>query len=407
MINRNEKEQATMTDKTDNDPRIDTRPDLESGLTYRDMPRCLLVVPEITRRGGQRYERIDDKLIEGRAVEAAESRELVTHKHVANKLELQTANKIVNQAKYAFGRLGRHTPGGIVVNASKRADVEALSAKWRAEADAFNRAEPSDFGEDETRRHCSVGCYVWVFEIGDANAANLDAVIDDLKGSLDSLESAMLDIDPDGIRKVLKDSRGFASVMPEAVAERIAAARESAQAKATEISRGEKKVKRLDAKLAEELGETDPAAYAEALNQLLTGPLTGELARRAERITKLIDDKETTVNGLEVAKRKLDTSPIRAARFALLGGDAAMSEARAEAAEAPRSSGIGARIAAMSDSPRGEAAEADADAEPETESPDPDAKADADRDGEPSQPRRRMLSGGAAARFARLSGRGQ
>jgi HPt (histidine-containing phosphotransfer) domain-containing protein len=365
-----------------------TDSDYTPGLSVRDLPDCLLLVPEIGKRGGLHYIRVSERNVA--TDDNSAKLEMETVKIVDDVDEHSEATGLVTRWKYALGKLGRHTPGGIVVRKDRLAEVTELCDAGR---DAF-----AEF--NARAKTCKVSFYAWVFEVNGSNAANLQSLIDDIGEKLSELESAMVSMDPKGMRDVLKKSKGFAELLPAEVAERLAAARESAQAKAEELSRAEKKIGRLDKKLQDELGTTDPEAYTAAIDEMLAGPLSGELASRATRIAKLVEDKESTIVDLEQAKRTIDTSAIRLARFSVLGSPAQDASDASDAAGAARAA---ARFGALVPGAEGPGAKA------ETESEDSDAKADAPSEPEtsdaPSEDKGNgsMLSKGAAARFGGLS----
>lgn len=367
------------------------------GLTVRDLPDCLLLVPEVTKRGGLHYIRLSESVVEtsGKAIEV----DMETRKIIDDPAEHSEATSLVSRWKYKLRGLGRHVPGGIVVRRERKADVEAIVAEGRAEFAEFNARAMT----------CRVGFTAWVHDISGSNAANLQSLLDELGDMLAELEGAVEAMSPKGIRDVLKRSKGFVELLPGEVAERLATAQAQAQAKAEELSRAEKKIARIDAKLAEELGTDSPEDYTARIDALLAGPLTGELAQRVARLSRLVEDKQSTADSLEVARRTVDTSAIRLARFAIIGearpssDDGALGAAQAAArfgALGAEGIGEGGKAPAGSES---EDRDADSDAAPQAEAEGSAPRTEAQDSDASAAPERKVLSKAAAVRFGGLA----
>jgi len=284
----------------------------ENGITIADLNDCLLVNPDISRRGGQSYTRKDEQQLPTVAVGKVKTK-WTTEKTIENEVEFKKACQLQSKAKYAFGKLGRHTAGGIVVNRAKRAEVEELTAKWRRRFDEFNASATT----------VRIECVIWVMDITGDNVKNLQNLIDRLGEYLTDLERAVAGMKPADMRAVLKNMGGFVDLLPETVGMSLEKAIKSARTRANKISRSETRIKNLEAKLAEELGVENEDEVQAAINALMAQPLVDEIAKKAARITKLAEEKQTAVDALEDAKRDVDTSAVRLARFAVLGRQAA------------------------------------------------------------------------------------
>ncbi len=285
-----------------------------NGITTTDLRPCLLVNLDCSRRGGQHYTRANERVIP--TEDGSEKSEWETEKTIDNPDEFAEATSLQGKAKRAFAKLGRHTPGGIVVNRDKQDEVNALIEEWNASFDEFNtRATTTE-----------VNFWVWVFDVTGENVSNLQVLIDQLADYLESLEQAVRGVEPAEIRDVLKRLGGFTDLLPETVGLSLTKAVASAKKRADNISGGTRRIKLLETKLAEELGVEDPAEIEAAVQQVLAAPLTEDIVKKARRIAKLTEAKQGAVDSLSQVKRDIDTSSVRLARFAILGNkDAAQS----------------------------------------------------------------------------------
>ncbi|KKN38280.1 hypothetical protein LCGC14_0755190, partial [marine sediment metagenome] len=196
----------------------------QPGMEVLDLQPCLLMAINVSRRGGQQYERRDEQWLE--ATKDGEVRtQWITKKIIDDQDEFGAASSLQSKAKYAASRLGRHTPVGIVVAASKRAEVEQYRNEWRQ---AF-----AEFNDGSTYSKVDFSCMV--FAIRGDNVQELEQVLDELRGGLSDLEQAYRSADPGAMRDVVKRMSGFAELLPERVATKMELAIKSAQKRARKI----------------------------------------------------------------------------------------------------------------------------------------------------------------------------
>lgn len=277
------------------------------GLAVLDLVPCLLLAVNVSRTGGESYQREDELHLE--AQKDGEVRtQWTTRKTVDDEKELAEANSLQGKAKRAAGKLGRHTPVGIVVAASKRQAVEDYRDEWRAEFDEFNA----------TAKHSRVDFSCMVFAIRGDNVQELEQVLDELRRGLDDLEKAYSTADPGSMRDVVRRMQGFTDLLPERVATTMELAVKSAQKRARNISKAERRVQRVQAAIAKELGPgAGPEQVQAELARISGEVLTNDLRARTARLAKLSGEADTAVDQLEQIRTQLDSSPIRLARFAV------------------------------------------------------------------------------------------
>ncbi len=277
------------------------------GLAVLDLVPCLLLAVNISRTGGESYQREDELHLE--AQKDGEVRtQWTTRKVVDDEKELQEANSLQGKAKRAAAKLGRHTPVGIVVAASKRQDVEDYRDEWRAAFDEFN----------STAEYSRVNFSCMVFAIRGDNVQELEQVLDELRRGLDDLEKAYTTADPGSMRDVIRRMAGFTDLLPERVATTMDLAVKSAQKRARSISKAEKRVQRVQTAIAKELGPDATAGQVqEELTRISGEVLTNDLRARTARLAKLSNEAVSATDQLEQIRTQMDASPIRLARFAV------------------------------------------------------------------------------------------
>ena len=274
-----------------------------NGITVTDLRPCLLVAIDVSRSGGQSYTREDEQI--EKLADGSLKATWTTKKRLDNEAEFSTATKLQTACKYAASKLGRHTPVGIVSAVDRREEIQEFRDSWKRQIDEFNA----------TAQFSRISFTLMVFEIKGENVQALETVLDDLRDGLKELEEAYKSFSPKSIREVVQKMNGFVEVLPERAGFLVDEAIKEAREKANKVSRGEKKLSKIEMKIAEELGP-DADVTAE-LARLAKQPLSARLRIQTQKIVTLAQEKDKAVSELEAAKQRVNDTPIRLARFAV------------------------------------------------------------------------------------------
>lgn len=236
--------------------------------TIKQLKPATILVHRCARRGGLHYKRKNEQTIED-SKSNPEKREKLTwesERVIDDKEEYDAAISLRGRCLYAVRKLGRSNELGILVRADRMKEIDEELEKWNKEMDEFNAKA----------KHCEVENFVMKFDISGDNTEVLKIMLRDLGELLNDLTVAMKKADPKSIREVITKLKNFDELLPDTTAKVVGTAIEGAR----ELARGISKAQR-------------------------------ELKDAAEdRQEKLVD--------LELLQRKIDTSSVKLARFAVL-----------------------------------------------------------------------------------------
>jgi hypothetical protein len=236
--------------------------------TIEQLKPAMILVHRCARRGGLSYRRKNDKTIED-SKSNPEHREKITwesERIIADKEEYDAAVSLRSKCLYAVRKLGRPTAVGILISADRINEIDEELAKWKTETDEFNGKA----------KHCEVENFIMKFYISGDNTEVLKMMLRDLGELLNDLTVAMSKADPKSIREVIVKLKNFDELLPDVTAKVVGTAIEGARELARNISKAQRELKNA----------------------------------AEDRQEKLVD--------LELIKRKIDTSPVNLARFAVL-----------------------------------------------------------------------------------------
>jgi len=274
------------------------------GLNVLDLKPCLMVAATVSCQGGQSYKRRDEQKLDP-TKEREQRSEWVTEKIIDDEDEFAEAHSLRRKCLYELGKLGRHIPVGFVAALERGPELRAFRDEWRAQFKEFN----------DRSRYTNIRFDFWIQRIQGENVENLEQLLDELRDGLGDLEQAYQTADPGTMRDVLRRMTGFTELLPEKVGMTLDGAIEAARKRANNISRSEKRVQRMQARIAEELGpDGDPQ---NELERLAAEPLTEDIRKRTRRLTRLNVEVNVAAAKLEAAKTEIDDAPIQLARFAM------------------------------------------------------------------------------------------
>ncbi|MFA5186587.1 MAG: hypothetical protein WC551_08945 [Patescibacteria group bacterium] len=287
-------------------------------LNIRELPASALVAVDISRRGGCHYTHANEE------VSTSETGALVRKYDgtvtLDNPDEYRAASKLQGKVKRAFSAVGVHSAVGILCNVEKIPEIEKIDQELSADVAAFNSAA----------QFTRLDFTCLVFKVEGENTKVLGSMLDGLGDKLTELEAALKSLEPQSMRQVLAGLGGYVEMLPTEAAEVLSNALAQAKKTANVLSRGEKKLSRLDRKL-EELANGQNAV--EALERLNAPDQTRDMKLRARAIQKVIDEKSDTVDAIEAVKAKIDEVPISLARFVCMRQVEAVPESTEVASE--------------------------------------------------------------------------
>ncbi len=277
-----------------------------------DLKPCLLIAANVSRRGGQHYERENETV--SLNDEGEEIRNWETKKTTKDTAEFAEASSIQSKAKRTISKLGAHTPIGIVVNLDKEALVEETLEQIEQEVNSYNAGSS----------HTKIDLMFGVFEVTGKNVRQLEKVVDSLRGVLDDLGGALNTLDPQNIREVLRRMSGYTEILPDNTARLVDNAIKNAKSKANEISKRSKRIQRLEAKINEEANgnvttfvESQRVAAQQAAEDGAWNQVK-EVRKSLRKLNKLVVSKDSEIKKLEQVKEKTSQDVVKAARFAIM-----------------------------------------------------------------------------------------
>ena len=285
-------------------------------ISTKELKACTILNHQISRSGGQSYERDNEKTIFNE--EGKEVKTWSTKKTTADKEEFDKGTSLQGAAKRALNGMGVHSPMGVIVNRERREEAELLAEEWDTKIAEYNTKAD----------HTDIDCWITIFDLEGRNIAQLEKVIDRMFNLLGELSEALDSYNPENIRRILQKVAGYSTILPQAAAEAFEAAIENARKKANEISKYDKRATRLAAKIEEEVsGKDADDVLAEAQKDLdealdakdyMERRKAPELKKRVFALNQLMTDKEGALKKLEEARATIDKSSIDRARFAVM-----------------------------------------------------------------------------------------
>ncbi len=192
----------------------------------------LFVVPVVKRRGGVQYHHSDEQILKDENKE--EIKEWKTQKSVWDKVELDTANQIMGQIKRDITSISYASALGAVVSKGRRHEIEYIRTRHRSIVAEFNK----------TSRFVKVSFDILIFEFTpDQVASVVTTILADIKGTFESLQEAIEDMDYKKIRKILTEFRGLETIVPNHLATPLNDAVSEARKIARDIKRRTEKLK--------------------------------------------------------------------------------------------------------------------------------------------------------------------
>lgn len=286
-------------------------------LTVKDLKPCTILSYDISRHGGQRYER-DNEQVYIDPTTGEEIKTWDTKKATKDPKEFKEASGLQAKAKRELGKLGAHSPLGVVLRRDRREEAEKVALEWEEKIAEFN----------SRAKHTTIDSWVMVFDIEGRNVVQLEKVIDKMFDVLGDLKDALASADPANIREVLKRIAGFTDILPEAAADAFQQAVDNARKKANEISKYDKRSARIAAKIEEEVNGQNPEEVLAAKKRELEETLRAkdymerrkapELKKSVFVLNKLLEDQEQTVQKLEESRATINRSAVERARFAVM-----------------------------------------------------------------------------------------
>jgi hypothetical protein len=250
------------------------------GLDPIDLRPGLLVVVDISRRGGCSYRHENESVAKTESGAQVKSYNgIVT---LDDPAEYSVGTTLCSSVKYRFSKLGAHIPVGIIVPLSRFEDVATLDRACQAEVKAFN----------DVARFTRIDYTTLTFKITGENVRALERMLDELSQGLGDLEKALASLEPQEMRDVLQRMSGYVEMLPDEAAAVLQTTLSEAKKTANTLSRGEKYVTRLEKKLAILDAGPDPQ---ETVDRLLGEDATRDMRDRAKVIQKILDDKADTI----------------------------------------------------------------------------------------------------------------
>lgn len=244
--------------------------------TIEQLKPAMILVHRCARRGGQIYKRKNDQTIEHHKSNP-EHREKITwesERIIADKKEYDASVSLRHRCLYAVRMLGRPSALGILISADRMGEIDEELEKWKKEIDEFNKKA----------KHCVIENFVMKFSISGDNTDVLKMMLRDLGDLLNDLTVAMNQADPKSIREVITKLKNFDELLPSITAKTVDTAIEGARELAKSITKAQRELKNA----------------------------------AEDRQEKLVD--------LELIRKKIDTSPVNTARFAVLTPEDAQKE---------------------------------------------------------------------------------
>ena len=269
-------------------------------MNIKNLPPSALVAVDISRRGGCHYTHANEVVSTNDA--GGLVRKYDGEVTLDNPDEYKAASKIQGKVKRAFSGLGVHSAVGIICPSDQLDAIAKLDGELSTMVNDFNRAA--------TFTRLDYTCLT--FKVEGDNVKVLGSMLDGLGDKLMELEAALKTLEPQSIRQVLAGMGGYLEMLPAEAQGVLANALKGAKRTADTISRGEKRLSRLDRKL-EELANGQNAT--EALGRLQGESATREMTLRARAIQKVLDDKAGVVDAIEAVKNEIDSVPVSLARF--------------------------------------------------------------------------------------------
>jgi primosomal protein N'' len=222
-----------------------------------------------------------------------------------NKDEYDKGVRLAGKIKEMVDDFGVHMPFGnsVVVPMSRRAEVEAL------EIEAQRLVQEYNAGAAFTQlRFSSILC-----ELTGTNAKNLEIMLDELQSGLGDLEEALRNLETGDVRKIFTSLRNYVDMIPEEAAQVLKDTLEKSKATADKMASADRKVARLQKKLATLNAGENPQ---ETVDRLLAGDPSKLMRQTAREIQTVIDETTETLVNLEAAKAEMADVPVNLARFA-------------------------------------------------------------------------------------------
>lgn len=229
---------------------------------------AVILVHRCSRRGGVTYSHQKEIFIEKAEDNAQrrESKKWEGERTIHNVEEFQEGQKLQSACKYAVAALGRKTALGILVDESRLSDIDEEIKEWSQKIDKFNAAA----------KFTRIENFIMKFIVSGDNKKVLEMMLRDLAELLEQLTKAMSAADPKSIREVLQKLKNSTELLPAVAADLVENAVSGAKEKAREIAKAQSALKNA------------------------------------------VEDREERLVELEILKKKIDLSPVKAARFAVL-----------------------------------------------------------------------------------------
>jgi len=280
-------------------------------LNINEIPACTILTYDVSRRGGQSYQRANERLIKDE--DGEEIREWETIKTTQDKEEFAKASSLQTKIKYALSKLGASSPLGVVVRNERRAEVEAVVADWERQVAEFN----------STSVYTKIDIWAMIHPLTGSNAAQLGKIVDQLNDILGDLGNAIDTMDPKTIRETLQRMNGFTEILPETAADLVEGAIKKARKQANDISRTDKRMTKIMTRINEEVNGKDAEEElarrtAELEQARKDGKKILEMKKRTTRLRNLMRDKEETIQRMERIKGEVSRAPVDQARFAVM-----------------------------------------------------------------------------------------
>lgn len=286
-------------------------------ITVKDLKDCTIVNYTISRHGGQRYARENESTYVD-PYTGEETQTWDTRKTTKDPEEFKKASSLQTKAKYALSKLGAHSPMGVIVRRDRREEAERVATEWEQKIQEFNA----------TARWTDIEAWITIWDLEGRNVNQLEKVLDRMFNVLAELQGALDTFDPDNIRNVLQKMNGYSEILPEAAAEAFDRAVQNAKQKAKDLSKYDKRAKKLSDRIDAEVEGLDPEQVLAERERLVkqmqekrdefSREQLPEMKKRTFALRKAIAGRKDALEKLEETRQSISRNAVERARFAVM-----------------------------------------------------------------------------------------